>query len=103
MTARNNFNARIAAASKIDDRWHATAIAGLILSYAILSPNSAWAASKPPKRLTCSFIAEQCMRECPKQASRPFCSQYCGDNKSACLRTGSWYGIAQQFTNVDRK
>lgn len=55
------------------------------------------------KKLTCSFIANQCTRECVKEAPEGFCGLYCQDKKRECLNTGEWTGISRQFQNVIKK
>ena len=59
--------------------------------------------AKKKKRMTCSFIAKQCLRGCVKEAPGPFCSTYCSDTRAACLQTGQWNGIRRRFTNVRRR
>ncbi len=78
----------------------ATFLAGGLVALSQPGPVHAQTKQQP---LTCSFIAQQCLKECPKQASEPFCDSYCNETRKACLRTGSWDGIARQFSNVVRK
>ena len=58
---------------------------------------------KIQQQLTCSFIAEQCLTECPKRASAMFCESYCTNNQKSCLNTGRWNGLVQQFEDVERR
>ncbi|MEQ8823091.1 MAG: hypothetical protein RIC14_01820 [Filomicrobium sp.] len=61
------------------------------------------ALAKSKKRMTCSFIAKQCRRECRKEAPPDFCDLYCNDKRAECLRTGEWSGIRRYFDKVIRK
>jgi len=47
------------------------------------------------KRLTCSFIKKQCIKECSKQVDASFWQE--------CLQTGRWDGIERQFKNVRKR
>ncbi|MEO1280457.1 MAG: hypothetical protein AAFV69_01850 [Pseudomonadota bacterium] len=55
------------------------------------------------KRLTCSFIAKQCKKECTKEVNEGFCASYCGDERAACLKTGRWEGMVRKFDKVIRR
>jgi len=55
------------------------------------------------KRLTCSFIKKQCIKECSKQVDASFCKSYCDDRRQECLQTGRWDGIERQFKNVRKR
>jgi hypothetical protein len=55
------------------------------------------------RKLSCSFIAKQCRRECSRQMDANFCAGYCSDMRHQCLQTGQWQGISRQFTNVTRR
>ncbi|MEO1207091.1 MAG: hypothetical protein AAFV45_12245 [Pseudomonadota bacterium] len=55
------------------------------------------------KRMTCSFIAKQCKKECTKEVNEGFCTSYCGDERAACLKTGRWEGMVRKFSNVIKR
>ncbi len=67
-----------------------------------LSSFEAAAKTRTPK-LTCSFIANQCLARCKKEAPAEFCGSYCASNKNMCLRTGEWNGMMKTFSNVVRR
>lgn len=74
-----------------------------VLAFAMCATLHTPEATAKSKKLTCSFIAKQCLKECRKEVSAEFCSGYCRDQKVDCMKTGSWYGIARQFPRVIKR
>ncbi len=54
-------------------------------------------------KLTCTFIAKQCVKECRKEVEGSFCNAYCGEKRQECLGSGNWFGLSRTFRNVIRK
>jgi hypothetical protein len=68
-----------------------------LISGAFFSGDAAGA--DPP--LTCSFINEQCLVECGKEARPMICLHYCTGRKNSCMFTGRWNGrFDDMFTDV---
>lgn len=64
-------------------------------------PATPTAASQP--RMTCSFVAEECMKGCGATAPQFICAPYCDGHKKTCLDTGAWNGTFRQFDNLIRE
>lgn len=60
-------------------------------------------AKKRAPKLTCSYIAKQCVVGCSKEAPGDFCGSYCSGQRNMCLRTGEWRGMRRTFVNVVRR
>lgn len=60
-------------------------------------------AKKRVPKLTCSYIAKQCVVGCSKEAPGDFCGSYCSGQRNMCLRTGEWRGMRRTFVNVVRR
>jgi len=81
----------------------------LFLSFTALSAQ----ANKPPPgtvgnpkhapNLSCSIIARECNKACPKEAPADFCVGYCANTKAACLQDGRWTGIRRRYWGVQKK
>lgn len=59
-----------------------------------------------PKRapnLTCSFIANECVKACSREAPQDFCAGYCEQTRVDCIKTGKWTGIRRRYTHVQQR
>lgn len=78
-------------------------------AFAVASTGAAWAQTSPATPasgqppLTCSFIAQECMKGCGATAPQFFCSGYCDGNRKTCMETGTWSDMFQKFENVKRE
>ncbi len=55
------------------------------------------------KKMTCTFIAQQCVKECSKEVSKSFCQDFCGMERQNCLTSGNWETMGRKFSNVIKK
>lgn len=73
-----------------------------LVSTALIS-GTGTADAKKKKRMTCSFIAKQCVKQCSKEVDRVFCGDFCGMEKQNCKDTGRWETMGHRFDNVIRR